>query len=227
MRPKLAFEEWEIAFIILTYAEFGPNILLEYLNKPRTTFYRLIRKLKINKCGHREKIYIGQIFNDLTVKGFDQQDKQGRRFYHCLCKCGNMKSISVSSLISGNSIDCGCVNRSKGKVGLISNWYIGKYRTQAKIHGREFQLTKEYLWEIFQKQNGKCALTGIDLKFASTARSGDGNASIDRIDSSKDYIEGNIQWVHKDINYMKQEYDQEYFINMCNLITKKHTKENQ
>jgi hypothetical protein len=44
-------------------------------------------------------------------------------------------------------------------------------------------------------------------------------ASIDRIDSSKGYILGNIQWVHKDVNFMKRTYSQEYFVKMCKLIT--------
>jgi hypothetical protein len=38
------------------------------------------------------------------------------------------------------------------------------------------------------------------------------------IDSSKGYIEGNIQWVHKDINNMKWDFTQEEFINYCKLV---------
>ena len=36
--------------------------------------------------------------------------------------------------------------------------------------------------------------------------------SLDRIDSSKGYEENNVQWVHKDINLMKNKYDNKYFI---------------
>lgn len=42
-----------------------------------------------------------------------------------------------------------------------------------------------------------------------------GNASLDRIDSNMDYQEENVQWLHKDINMMKQQFDQDYFIQMC------------
>jgi hypothetical protein len=45
-----------------------------------------------------------------------------------------------------------------------------------------------------------------------------GTASLDRIDSSKGYEEGNIQWVHKHINFMKRTYSQEYFIDMCKKV---------
>jgi hypothetical protein len=49
-------------------------------------------------------------------------------------------------------------------------------------------------------------------------------ASIDRIDSSKGYEEGNIQWVHKHVNFMKRTYSQDYFIDMCKKIAE-HNKE--
>jgi hypothetical protein len=40
----------------------------------------------------------------------------------------------------------------------------------------------------------------------------------DRIDSSKGYVVGNIQWVHKHINKMKNKYPQDHFIEMCRLV---------
>ena len=54
-------------------------------------------------------------------------------------------------------------------------------------------------------------LTGLDLN--------DKDYSLDRIDSNNGYVEGNVQWVHKDVNMMKKDYNQEYFINICKLIT--------
>ena len=35
----------------------------------------------------------------------------------------------------------------------------------------------------------------------------------------KGYIKDNIQLVHKDVNMIKKEYDQEYFLTLCRLIT--------
>jgi len=43
-------------------------------------------------------------------------------------------------------------------------------------------------------------------------------ASLDRIDSSKGYVKGNLQWVHKDINMMKNHYNQKYFIEICKKV---------
>ena len=82
-----------------------------------------------------------------------------------------------------------------------------------------FCLTIEYAWQVFIKQKRKCALSGADLKFNSRCRVRDGNASLDRIDSTKGYVVGNVQWVHKLVNVMKQDMTDAEFIGWCNQIT--------
>ena len=60
----------------------------------------------------------------------------------------------------------------------------------------------------------------LELCFPRASKDKSWNASLDRIDSSKGYIEGNVQWVHQNINMMKNKFDNQYFIEMCKLITK-------
>jgi hypothetical protein len=79
--------------------------------------------------------------------------------------------------------------------------------------------TIDYANEIFEKQNGLCALTNVKLYFGRCRFSHETNASLDRIDSNKGYIEGNIQWVLKDINFMKSNHNQDYFISLCKLVS--------
>lgn len=43
-------------------------------------------------------------------------------------------------------------------------------------------------------------------------------ASLDRIDSSKPYVKDNVQWVHKVVNNMKWDFDQNEFIEWCKII---------
>lgn len=88
----------------------------------------------------------------------------------------------------------------------------------AKKRNIEFNVTKEYCWGIFEKQQYKCAITGLDLCMCYQFSSKNQTASLDRIDNSKGYIEGNLQWVHKDINRMKWCHSEEYFKKMCRLV---------
>ena len=48
-----------------------------------------------------------------------------------------------------------------------------------------------------------------------------GTASLDRKNSSLDYTKDNIQWVHKDVNYMKMSLSEKYFIKLCKLIARR------
>ena len=61
-----------------------------------------------------------------------------------------------------------------------------------------------------------CALSGVKLIMPTSKNKA--TASLDRIDSTKDYTLDNVQWVHKDINRMKNVYTQEYFIEMCKRV---------
>jgi len=100
-----------------------------------------------------------------------------------------------------------------------SYWYI--IRDRAKRYNYEFNLDIKYIWNLYIKQNKKCRLSGLYIKFEDiiTAKGKcDRTASLDRIDSNKGYIKGNVQWVHKDVNKMKQDLDENIFIKLCQMI---------
>lgn len=119
-------------------------------------------------------------------------------------------------------------------IGDLSKSLYYHYKYQAKIRKIKFSVSIEYLWNLYLQQEGKCALSGTDIclkskKSGSTITSVNNgyrnldyskfNASLDRIDSSKGYIEGNVQWVERKINIMKNNLLQKDFINLCNLVS--------
>ena len=64
-----------------------------------------------------------------------------------------------------------------------------------------------------------CAISGIKLIFA-RSWTRDQTASLDRIDSKKGYVEGNVQWVHKRINEMKMDHSNKELISWARKIVK-------
>ena len=44
------------------------------------------------------------------------------------------------------------------------------------------------------------------------------SASLDRIDNTKGYVAGNVQWLHKDINWMKGRFTQPRFLALCRAV---------
>lgn len=100
-------------------------------------------------------------------------------------------------------------------VGLVTRncWSIA--RRGAKSRNIEFRISIEYMWRLFQEQNGKCALTGRKIKLSHNVKKIKPTASLDRIDSNIGYIEGNLQWVHKQVNLCKHILNNEDFIEIC------------
>ena len=69
----------------------------------------------------------------------------------------------------------------------------------------EVKLTKQDLKELWEQQQGKCAVTGMHMTYyPRQLRDSTGlNASVDRIDSSDIYRKGNVRLVCSRVNMMK------------------------
>lgn len=108
--------------------------------------------------------------------------------------------------------------RSKA-MGEMPGSYWSSIIRSAKARGIEVTITPQYVWEVFLLQGNKCALTQLPITFKSEKKNRCfGTASLDRIDSDKGYVPGNIWWLHKDVNQMKMDLNLEYFKEMCRLI---------
>lgn len=170
----------------------------------------------------------GKHFGKLTViKLIDTQN--GHRMWECICTCGNSCNVAGTNLLRLRQKSCGCLSlcginnaRWTGHHDISGSYWAG-VKAGAKIRNILFDITIEQAWDKFVLQNQKCALTNLPLTFNKKTNETIGTASIDRIDSSKGYTVENIQWVHKDVNTMKSDFDEKYFISLCKLITSKYT----
>lgn len=183
---------------------------------------------------------IGKNFGKLTVISLDEEQTKIQQacIWLCLCNkelggCGLTKYIVGGSLTNGSTKSCGCGvdiarygnKRNNKSYEEISGEYWSSIKLGAKSRDIDFNITIQEAWELVEKQNYKCNLSGIHLTFKrySKMESGKvifitGTASLDRIDSSKGYTKENCQWIHKDINWMKNDMKQNEFIEMCNNI---------
>jgi hypothetical protein len=177
--------------------------------------------------------YIGAKFGDweLIDNNLTYSGSQNHGKVKVKCKCGTEQLSDPYPLKKGTST-C-CFKCGHNKIGKNHHSFTGYkeipgswFSRYSKTKKREFTITIEQIYEMWIKQDKKCKLSGLDISFENFNNKKTRHrydlictASLDRIDSKKGYILDNIQLVHKDINMMKKEYDQKYFIGLCKLVT--------
>lgn len=192
----------------------SPNTISKILHNNSITVSKLKQNLINKKIGR------------LTVLRLSSIRKNKRYVYwDCLCECGNIISVIATSLISKSTKSCGCLLKDKNRIRLsqgigdISKTYWNKILRTAKRRKLEINITIEYIWNLYLQQNKKCAITDINITFGTNAENYKKvSASLDRIDSSKGYIIGNVQWVHKKVNMLKHINNESDLIYWCKLI---------
>ena len=153
--------------------------------------------------------------------------------------CPYCSSIFLSMprrIFSEHTQSCGCIRGMRRRRGTkhVSHTYWRVVKLGAKARNYYFDIDIEYIDQLLFQQKFKCALSGSVIvagyntnltinNIAKRKENGEDiprhTASLDRIDNNKGYIEGNVQWLHADINLMKHAYDQDYFLEMCSLCT--------
>lgn len=191
----------------------------------------MINVPKKDKTGYRQGI--------LTVVEFShyKQYKSTKvAYWKCRCECGNLTTIAASRL-RGNQYSCGC---RRGGKGLKRNqkqiippkrkrkpWgqtamqdVRASYQRRAKKKNLVFKLSSEVFWKLIQANCHYCKngpnqiIKGREER--SSGRKWYGTKDliyngIDRIDSSKGYIESNCVTCCKKCNYMKRDLSLEEF----------------
>ncbi len=163
-----------------------------------------------------------------NIKRLEVPNNTRERYkFECLiCHYGKNGEWKTSLHNVFSKVGCKCstqyANGSLSKkwkgVGEISKTLWNSITRGAKLRGHSFEITIEEAWKLFKDQNRKCALSGLELNFNKKQRSKERTASLDRIDSSKGYTKDNIQWIHRDINIMKNVFNEEKFIELCSKI---------
>jgi hypothetical protein len=161
-----------------------------------------------------------------TKKEYNRRIRLNKEKFYCSLSCSGKDSLNFPTWINSEEgkrhtkekfIGCRILNPK------IKPFYL--YVQKAKKHYRhmmakhrniDFDINKEYLSELWNKQNGRCAFSGIPLVHGGT--NVNYKASLDRKDSSKGYIEGNVQFVSCALNYAKNSSDDSSVAELIFLI---------
>ena len=89
----------------------------------------------------------------------------------------------------------------------------------AKKRELEFSISYEELCNIYDNQLGLCAMTRVPMTYKRRCGHVDTNISTDRVDSSRGYVSGNVQFVCYVINLMKHNFTNEKLTWWANQLT--------
>lgn len=100
---------------------------------------------------------------------------------------------------------------------------LGRAKCRAKQSNLPFDLTVEDLYNLWNEQNGKCAISNIPMTYEFCKGNVMTNISVDQINPKAGYTKDNIQLVCWAVNRMKGEMSMDellYFVNSIhdNLI---------
>lgn len=142
-------------------------------------------------------------------------------YYKVKCDCGKEQFLRPTDLKSKTKyFQCqSCAQKERAIKTTINNGRIGdltlteytRLKRSAEKRGYVFEVSIDYLWNLFQEQKQICAITG---DFIPSIK----EASLDRIDSTKGYIEGNVQWVTQQANLSKHIMTMEQLYEFCRKV---------
>jgi hypothetical protein len=172
----------------------------------------------------------------LTV--IEEVRKNGRLMYNTRCDCGKTEVKRKDFVTSGRTTSCKSCSAKKtaskhpppvNRTGCngLSGTHYSAIKAGARRRGIPFELSAEFLWNLYNNQDGLCALTGVPIVLNTSIAHNNVDwsvitASLDRKDSSKDYSEDNVWWVHKEVNRLKNNYTLENLLYWSRLLLNKH-----
>lgn len=170
------------------------------------TEYLVNKDTKSCGCAKAHIFEIGQQIGRETI--LEKLPSNNNNLFLCRCYCG-----IVYKRIAGRIQGRGCRGCSARKW-LTKDISLGKWNSifrQAKVRNLVFDITPEQVQGLFDKQNKKCCMSGVNLCFVKTA-------SVDRLNGAKEYTLDNIRIVHKYINMLRQNRPDSEFIGWCKQV---------
>jgi len=136
----------------------------------------------------------------------------GTKKYRSRCKLCVLELAKESSPIL-------CANKAKKRSSSPKNFISGILNHAAKRKQHlGFDIDLIYLLNLYEQQQGRCALSGVPMTYLAGNGRVATNISIDRIDSSAGYVRGNVQFVCNVVNRMKQDLPQNEFFVWCRRV---------
>ena len=168
---------------------------------------------KCNQCGEVKSL------DDFTRANPSNSFKNVHRTHHSYCRPCNALRAKVWRTARPGYRGSGKLKSTPPEdrvlVSAIRQRLVDA-RSRCKKLGKEPpQVSADYLYQLYLKQERSCALTGSLLVLEKEHPL---CLSLDQVDPSRGYIEGNVQWLAWCVNRAKGDLSMDHFYEMCEVI---------
>ena len=159
---------------------------------------------------------VGEVYGRLTIVEHSHTkswvtSKKTLQYWKCLCVCGELVTVGYTSLATGGTKSCGCLRkevaalnrpipkRNKGLSGTheYALWSAAKERSVKFKRPFDIEVSDIVIPET-------CPVLGIPL-FKGVGKQTRNSPTLDRIDTTKGYVKGNVAVISLRANSLKQD----------------------
>lgn len=173
-------------------------------------------------CGCNTKINKKLKLKENDCHYISEEFLYGKKIINLICKCGRFFSREYCELYKNRNIFCNnCDNKPFNNIIEFNSskktFFFDKIKSGAKVRNLSVEINSDYCIKLLELQNYKCSISGVQIYLA-VDKYNLGTASLDRIDNNIGYIDGNVRWLHKDVNFMRKTMSDEELIQWCKTI---------
>ena len=159
-------------------------------------------------------------FFDKPTNQYNRTERQGKRHF-CSRSCSSTSNIDVLKPYWKFNKDK-LIHKGPQDEYSPFRWHLRNIRRHCKQKNKEFAITLQDLKEQWDKQNGICIYTGLQMINSPYVMNHQerafNRASVDRIDSSKGYTKDNIHFVTMMANLAKNSWTEQQLLDFCKLV---------
>lgn len=219
-----------------------PTVSAENFQYSATRIYSRVAHMLERKtiCGDRHKrTPLGRGCAKCGTELFARNRRDFLRKKFCSYKCAGQDSVLARQTIDFAKSERKCANCESPFIGSRSMKYCSvrcasnrasqAYRQRKStveghmgklLHGRNRQkLSREFLVDLYNRQSGKCALSGVQMTTSVGSGKVGTNISIDRIQPKGEYEPSNVRLVCYIVNVMRRDLEDDVFLRWCAAIT--------
>ena len=163
---------------------------------------------------------IGKKYHRLTVIGRSAKNLNGKRYWHCMCDCGQTTVTYTGALTTGNTKSCGCLVKETSRRLIVE----ARKHLHVESHGHSIGGKTSPTYQSWRAMKQRCYcennkdyhnyggkgihvciewLDSFNTFLVDMGERPSKDYSLDRIDPEQHYCQSNCQWLLKSENSSK------------------------